>query len=120
MAFGNVLAVELDDDVTKLDSRFGRRAFLSDFGDQCSLHRIARQSNRCRQRCSDILDAHAKPAAYHSTVLAQLIDYFLCQVDRNGETDADVAARLAENRAVNADHFAVRIDQRSAAVAGID
>ena len=42
------------------------------------------------------------------------------QVDGDRETDADVAAGLAENRAVDTDHFAFGVDQRSAAIARLD
>ena len=39
---------------------------------------------------------------------------------RNGKADADRAARLREDRRVDADELAVEIDQRAARVAGID
>src|SRR4026209_836237 len=42
------------------------------------------------------------------------------QVDGDRETNADVAAGLTENRAVNADHFSFGVDQWSAAIARID
>ena len=42
------------------------------------------------------------------------------QVDGDRETDTDIATGLAENCAVNTDHFAFGVDQRSAAIARID
>ena len=36
------------------------------------------------------------------------------------KADTDVAAGLTEDRGIDADHFAVGVDQRSAAVAGVD
>ena len=42
------------------------------------------------------------------------------QIDRDGETDAHIAAGTAKNRGIDADHFAAQIDQRPAGITGID
>ena len=71
-------------------------------------------------RRRDVLRAHAKPAAHDATVLAQLFDHFLGRVDGNREADADVAARLTKDRAIDTHDLADRVDQGSAAVSRID
>ena len=62
-------------------------------------------------------DAHAEPGAGHFTVLDQHVGNALGQIHRNGKPDAGVHA--ADER-VDADHLAVNVDQRAAAVAGVD
>ena len=42
------------------------------------------------------------------------------EVARDGEADALVAAGLAEDRGVDADQLAARVDQRAAGVARVD
>ena len=42
------------------------------------------------------------------------------QIDRNRETDAFVAARIAGDRGVDANHLTSQIQQRTAAVARVD
>ena len=53
---------------------------------------------------------------------AQLRNQLAHAVDRDGEADADVAllAGVGEDRGVDADHLAARVEQRAARVAGID
>ena len=68
----------------------------------------------------DLLDAHAEPAAPHLAVLAQLIDDGDRAVGGHREADADRAAGRRDDRGVDADHFAVEVEQRSAGIAAID
>ena len=42
------------------------------------------------------------------------------KIDRDRETKAGESAAAAENRGIDADHAAVRVEQRSAGIAGID
>src|SRR5262249_30910696 len=67
------------------------------------------------------LDLYAETRAMHLP-LTQLGQERLDRVDRYGEADADVAlaAFSGEDRAVDADHSAVYVDQRTAGIAWID
>ena len=47
-------------------------------------------------------------------------DDALDQIAGDGEADAGTAARLAQNLRVDADDFAMQVDQRATAVAGVD
>ena len=53
-------------------------------------------------------------------VLDELACDVLDGVDRDGEADADVAAGLALDLGVHADHVAVRVQKRTAGVAVVD
>ena len=53
-------------------------------------------------------------------VLDELARDVLDGVDRDGEADADVAAGLALDLRVHADHVAVRVQKRTAGVAVVD
>src|SRR5436189_3317638 len=59
----------------------------------------------------------AQPGAREFAVLDQLVGNFSGEVDRDGETDAAVHST---NERVYADDFAINVDERAAAVAGID
>src|SRR5215472_123818 len=50
----------------------------------------------------------------------QLVVNFDHSPRRKRKTDASVGVRLAQNRGVDADDFAIQVDQRSAGVAGVD
>ncbi len=68
-----------------------------------------------------VLNVHAQIAAHDFAVLDDLVHDVARHVDRNCEADALVAAALArENRRVDADQAAVKVDQRAAGIAGID
>ena len=49
-----------------------------------------------------------------------LVNHIFGHVDRNGETDANVAAALAENGGVDADHFPFQVEEGAAGVARVD
>src|SRR5262249_13776332 len=53
-------------------------------------------------------------------VLDELIHHAVRHVDRDGESDADVAAAARENGGVDADQLAPEIDERAPRVAGGD
>ena len=66
------------------------------------------------------LDHDAQVGPVNSAALFQLSADPFGQIDRHREANALVAARVGRNGRVDADHFAVEIHQRPAAVAGID
>ena len=59
----------------------------------------SRDSERSGLSGAKILGAHSQPTAHHFAVFAQLVQDFFRQIDGDRETDADVAAGLAEDRA---------------------
>ena len=67
----------------------------------------------------DRLDLDAEPAALHRAVLDQVLYHFAGGRGRNGEGDADIAARRREDRRVDADHFAVEVEGRAARIAAV-
>ena len=68
----------------------------------------------------DLLDAHAEPAAPRLAKLAQLIDNRGRTVGGHCEADADRAAGRRNDRGVDADHFAIEVEQRAAGIAAVN
>src|SRR5262249_45469165 len=67
----------------------------------------------------DRLDLDADPAAADDALLLELVDDALHGVGRDGEGDADRAARRREDRSVDADHRAVDVERRAAGIAAV-
>ena len=59
------------------------------------------------------------PAAVDRAAVLQLPTTLSAVVGRNGEGDADVAARRREDRGVDADHLAVEVEGRAAGIAAV-
>ena len=70
--FLDVMAVELDDDVARLDAAGLGRPLVVDAGDKRAARRLDAEAFRDIVR--DLLDAYAKPAAPRLAELAKLID----------------------------------------------
>src|SRR5262249_5681041 len=116
--FLHVLAVKLDDDVTRLNAgRFCRTLFV-DTGDECAARGLHAQT--LGDLVTHLLDTYAKPSAAHFLELAQLIDHRQSRLRGNGKSDADRAAGRRNDRGVYPDHFAIQVEQRTARVAAID
>ena len=96
---------------------FLRRAVVLRFGDQRALG--AGEAERFGDLRRHRLDLHAEPAALDGAVLHQVADHFTGRGGRNGEGDADIAARRREDRGVDADHFAVEVEGRAAGIAAV-
>ena len=60
------------------------------------------------------LNRNAQPAARDGTLGLQFRNEVLHQVHRNGEADADIAARGPDDGGIDADDLALEIDQRAA------
>jgi hypothetical protein len=112
------LAVELDDDVALLEPDDSAGPFLHDVGDERALRVV--EAERLGDVGRHLLDHHAEPAARDVALVLQLRDDLVREVDRDREADADVAAAAAEDRGVDADDLALRVEQRAARVARID
>ena len=66
------------------------------------------------------IEPHAQIGPHDRAVLDELVGDDHHHVDRNREADAFVAAAGAGDGRVDADHFAAEVEQRAAAVAGVD
>src|SRR5690554_1908764 len=73
-----------------------------------------------RQLRRQLLHLYPDPAAHDPAVLENIFQNGLCEVGRNREADTVRAPRLAEDRRVDADQFAVGVDQGAAGVAWVD
>src|SRR5216683_2937116 len=118
LRFLDVLAVELDDDIARLDAGGLRRALVLDAGDQGAARRL--DAEAFGDLVGDLLDADAEPAAAELAELPQRIDHAGDGLRRHRKADADRAARRRDDQRVDPDHFAVEIEQRTAAIAAVD
>ena len=114
-----MLAVDLGDDVARLDAGLLGRAAGLDAAHQRA-DRLAEAD-----RLGDLL---ASPGAMTTPMRPRITrpparscsDDAHRLVDRDRERDAHVAARAAVDLRVDADHLAAHVDQRAAGVAGVD
>src|SRR5690349_6154382 len=112
------LARQARDNVAVLQTGLGRRRTLLHLGYQ---HAFLIVQTQARSHFGiEILDRNAEIATMHRAVLEQLRGNIAGHVRSDGQTDALPAAGAALDRRIDADHFAAEIDQRTAAVAGID
>ena len=114
-----VLAVDGGDDVAAFQPAFRRRPARIDLRDQSAVRSV--EAERIGQIARQALQAGAEPGPPHflAAGLGRRDDAFH-HIDRNGEADADRAARLRENRRIDADQAAFHIDQGAAGIARID
>ena len=90
---------------------------------RCSLHEqtlFHGQIQRFAQPAADGQRFHAEKGAVHAAVGHEIVGNVLCGVDGNGEADAGGGAAGGVNRGVDANDFAVRIDERAAGIAAVD
>ena len=114
------LAVRLDDQVTKLEAGLLRRATLrrrerADLGTRNFLEFV-----HGGILCRHLTELHTDDPAANFAVRDDVVHHGARECDRNREAVAGVIARLARNRAVDADHFSADVHQRSARVPRID
>ena len=114
----DVLAVELDDDVAGLDAGRFRRALVVDAGDQRAARGLDVEA--FGDLVGDLLDADAEPAAAQLAELPELIDHAGHRLRGHRKADADRAAGGRDDQRVDADHFAIEVEQRPAGIAAVD
>src|SRR5206468_13082396 len=107
-----------DDDVASLEPGLGRRAILFHARNQGPV-RLG-ELERIGEILGHVLDHYPEPAARNLALRAQLLDDRLGEVRGDRKADSHVAARLAEDRAVDADDLAFDVQQWAARIAGID
>ena len=111
----HVLAVDCENDVARAKAGLVRGAILFDLGDERTL-RFAEADgggDLGRQR----LEREPELAARHVTGGAKLRQHVLERVDGDGKADA---ATLGLDDGVDADDLAAQVEERAAAVAGVD
>src|SRR5262249_15199760 len=81
---------------------------------------LNREIQSLRKIATDGKSPDAQVGEMHAAFGNQVVRDSLCCVYRNGESDACGSACWSENRRIDSDHFAARIDQRSAGVAAVD
>src|SRR2546425_7008249 len=114
-AVGDFLAVEFEDDIAALDTRFFRWAFWRHVADQRSS--VVLKLELLRERRSHILDHHTQETPRDMAVLDQALHHVAGQIGRNCEADALVSATAAEDGGVDADEPAISVHQRSPGIA---
>src|SRR6185437_12512854 len=87
----DVLAIDGEDDIARLQTGLGRRSILLDGADERAARTI--ETERLGELRVHVLDRHADPAADDLSGLDELVLHVARHVDRNGEGDSHVAAR---------------------------
>src|SRR6185437_11141450 len=111
----NRRSIDCCNNVTALDTGFDRRAaglrlVVKSTGGLLQAHAVG---NVRRYR----LDLHADPPAGNDALIAQLAYHVLDGTGRNGERDADRAARWRVDRGIDADHVAVDVEGGATGIA---
>ncbi len=112
----NLLPVDPHDHVLSLEVRSPRRAVPQDPDHHHAFLHGNVGGSRVRRRTHG-LDVHAEPGPREAPLLDQLPRHFLGQVHWHRESDARVQS--ADHR-IDADHLALDVHQRPAAVSGVD
>ena len=119
VAIAHGFAVDGDDDVFFLDSSLLGRSAGGHAGDKNALGNAGDLEVGPRiARIGAVLNADG--TARHLAVLDDLVVDLRRGVDGQGETDALVPPRGGGDGRVDANHFAANVQQRAAAIAGVD
>src|SRR6185503_7751054 len=113
----DVLAVELDDDVAGLDAGGLGRALVVDAGHQRAARRLDVEA--FGDLVGDLLNADAEPAAAQFAELPELIDHADHGLRGYRKAEADRAAGGRDDQRVDADHFTLEVEQRTAGIAAV-
>src|SRR5438067_7457016 len=113
------LTIGGDDHVARLQSRLpGRSVFVRKIPNEHTAN-VLDAGNRSILR-ADIVNADAERGNPNAAVGNELIHHSLGESDWNREAVTRIVAGRAGDRAVDTDHFTLRVDQRSARVARVD
>src|SRR5215467_6057196 len=116
--FLDVLAVELDDHIARLDAAGLRRPLLVDASHERAVGRL--DAEALGDLVGHLLDAHAKPAAPGLAEILELIDHRKRSLRWHREADADGSAGGRDDCSVDADDLALEVEQWTARIAAID
>src|SRR5580704_18453100 len=119
MVIGNLLAVERGNDVALLESCLGAGAIRCYVANEGALGR--RQIERLGKIRGHFLNAYAQESAGNLSGLENLLHHRARHIDRHREADSLIAsASIADDRGIDANQLAARVDQSSSGVPGID
>src|SRR6185437_2098623 len=111
-------AVEFSDDVANFQACLCTGRVRFNLADQCSAGVVQMEETRVFR--SHIVDAYADSRMLDFAILEQRINYGPCNLRWNGEAHPGKTARRGNQKRVDANHFTMRIHQRSAGIARID
>ena len=111
-------AVEFEYHIAGFYARLVGRLPLLDATDQRAIGLA--QTERFGQFAGHFLYRDADAPACHAALGAQLFHHLACNIDRYGKRQPHRAARTGVDLRVDANHFTVHVEQRSAGIAGID
>ena len=114
----DVLLADPGDHIAGLQAGACRRPILLDLADQSAVRRL--QAEGVDQRLIQFLDADTEPSARDLAGLDQLLLDIRGDIDRNCERQALKAAGAAVDLRIDADDFALQIEQRTTRIARID
>ena len=113
------LSVELDNEVAFLESGFGGRRIGHHLTDQRSI--LIGQTELFRQlRRYQRLELNAQKTAHHFAIPGEALHDAARQIDRNGESNALIAAAAADDKGVEPDQTPFGVHQCATRVAGVD
>ena len=113
------VAVYRRDHIARLQARL-RAGAVRLYACDCNTPHVFAQAEALGQIGIYRLQSHADIAAAHFAGLHHLVHDVAGQIHRDGKADALIAAAVAgQNRGVDSDQFAARVDQRAARVAGL-
>ena len=112
------LAVDLGDDVARLQAGVGRCAARCDVRDQRAFDML--HAERIGKRLVQVLHRHAEPAVRSLAGGDDLVLHLERNVDRDRERETLEAAAARIDLRIDADHRAAAVEQRAARVAGVD
>jgi len=115
---GDRAGADRDDDVAALQA--GARRGAVRVGVRHDGAAQVGQAERPRQVRGQRLHGEPGVAPDDAAVLHEVVEHLVRHGRRDGEADPLVAAAAREDRRVDADHLAARVDQRPARVAGVD
>ena len=112
------LAVQAEDHIAHLQAALGRRTVFHQLRHQRAGRLV--EAEGLGEILVHFLDHHTQPAAADLAGFLQLVGDVQRDIDRDGEGQAHEAAGTGEDLRVDADHFALQVQQRTAGVARVD
>src|SRR5262252_7052452 len=111
------LAVDRGDDVFRLHASLRRGATLGDVGDD---HAMVDAQGLERLRLGMVLELDTDGPASDTAFFNDVVVDTNHRVDGERESDAFRTARAGRDHCVDANHFATDVEERAAAIAGVD
>src|ERR1017187_5857480 len=111
-------SVELGDHVADFQASLGTRRVRLDFGDDRAIRVLHVEELGVLRR--DVRDTYPNVGVHDIAAANQRLDRGLHDLGWNGKAHARERSGRRDEKGVDPDHFAMRVDQRAARVAGVD